>query len=120
MNEPQPGELLEREDVGAVTVLRLKVPVLRGDSTTDALFDQAQEIIEGGRAQIVLNLTGLVFLASLAIGRLVRLWRQTQASGGRLVLCNVAPTMSELLQITHLSEFLLVYENEQAALASFR
>ena len=39
MSETQASPLLEREDFGDVTVLRLQVPMLRGDQTTDALFE---------------------------------------------------------------------------------
>jgi anti-anti-sigma factor len=120
MGEIQAGPLLEREDRGEVTVLRVKVPMLRSDETTEALFGQACEVAEGdGRSRLVLNLDGVVYLASAAVGHLVTLLRAVRSAGGRLVLCKVTPAVGELLRVTHLADVLLLYDDEQDAVASF-
>src|ERR1051326_3209752 len=103
MSEIQSAGSLEREDFGTVTVLRVKVPMLRGDETTEAVFQQAFALVEeAGRSQLVLNLDGVVFLASVAIGKLVVLINKCRAAGGKLTACGVSRTMEELLRMTHL------------------
>ena len=120
MSESKAGPLLGREDLGDVTVLRVKVPMLRNDETTESLFGQARAVVEGeGRSRLVLNLGGVEYLASAALGHLVRLMRAVQSAGGRLILCKVTRTVQELLRVTPLADVLLAYDDEQEAVASF-
>jgi anti-anti-sigma factor len=120
MSEVHISQALGREDFGELTVLRVKVTMLPGDETTEALFRQAASVVENaGRTKLVLNLDGVVFLASSALGRLVTLMHKVRSAGGRLVLCKVNRRIEELLQVTHLADILLVYADEQEALRSF-
>ena len=120
MSETQESPLLEREDFGDVTVLRLNVPMLRGDETTDTLFEQASAMVdEGQRCRLVLNCRLVVFLASVALGRLVALMRKVRSAGGRLTLCKVTRTLQELLRVSRLADILLSYDDEQEAVRSF-
>src|SRR5262245_59288461 len=113
MSEAQVSQTLEREDFGDVTVLRVKVPTLTSDEPTEALFRQAASVVEdAGRTRLVLNLDGVVFLASAGLGQLVTLMRKVRSAGGRLVLCKVIRNIEELLRITHLADILLVYADE--------
>jgi anti-anti-sigma factor len=120
MSEAQASTLLEREDFGDVTVLRLKVPMLYADETTAGLFEQASAVVvEDHRCRLVLNCGVVEFLASMALGKLVSLMRKVHSVGGRLTLCKVHRTVQELLQVTHLSDILLSYNDEQEAVRSF-
>jgi anti-anti-sigma factor len=112
--------MLERQDVGDVTVLRMRVPTLPADETTDALFAQAYAVVdEAGRPRLVLNLDGVGYLASAALGKLIRLMQKARMAGGRLTLCKVARNLEELLRITRLADVLLTYSDEQEAVRSF-
>ncbi len=120
MSEPQASPLLGREDFGDVTVLRLNVPMLRGDKTTDAIFEQTFALVdETHRSKLVLNCGVVVYLASAALGRLVVLMRKVHSAGGRLALCKVNRTMEELLRVSRLADILLAYDDEQEAVRSF-
>lgn len=51
MSQTTAQQVLDREDFGDVTVLRMKTPMLRGDETTEVLFEQAYSVVEdAGRA----------------------------------------------------------------------
>jgi anti-anti-sigma factor len=120
MSETQASPLLEREDCGDVTILRLKVPMLRGDETTDALFEQASAVVDQGhRNRVVLNVGVVVYLASAALGKLVVLMRKVHSAGGKLILCKVTRTVQELLRVSHLADLLVSYDDEQEAVRSF-
>jgi anti-anti-sigma factor len=120
MSQPGGGGSLEREDFGHVTVLRVKEPMLYGDAATEALFQKGYAVVEeDGRANLVLDLSEVVFLSSSALGGLVTLRRKAQRAGGRLVLCKVSHTLQDLLRLTHLADILLVYADEREAAASF-
>ena len=110
----------EREDIGSVTVLRVRVPMLRDEEIIEELFGQASELVrESGRPRLILNLDGVVFLASVVLGKLVTLTNQARAAGGRLTVCRVSRTVGELLQVTHLADILPIYADEQEAVRSF-
>jgi anti-anti-sigma factor len=121
MSESPAGRLLEREDIGDVTVLRVRRPMLPADDETTALFRRAFAVVEDdGRARVVLNLDGVEYLASMAIGQLVTLMRKIRSAEGRLVLCKLSRTVEELLRVTRLADVFLTYADEQEALRSFR
>src|SRR5207247_9441797 len=120
MSETPAGGSLEREDLGDVTVLRVKVPMLRGDEETEALFQQAFALVEeAGRSQLVLNLDGVVFLASMVIGKLAQLIHKTRSAGGKLTACRVTRTVGDLLRMTHLADIRPMYGDEQKAVRSY-
>jgi anti-anti-sigma factor len=120
MSEAEASTLLEREDFGDVTVLRIKLPMLYGDQTTTALFEQASAmVVDAHRCRLVLNCSVVEFLASMALGKLVSLMRTVHSTGGRLILCKVHRTVQELLQVSRLADILLSYDDEQGAVRSF-
>ena len=119
MNETRAGQRLEREDFGDVTVLRIKAPMLWGDEATESLFAECFTLIGDGRKNLVLNLDSVVLLASMAIGKLVKLMRTAEAAGGKLVLCKVPRTIEELLRVTRLADVFCSYDDEQEAVRSF-
>jgi anti-sigma B factor antagonist len=120
MNDKSTASQLERQDFGNVTVLRVQSPTLREDATTGALFGQAYDAIDsGGRSQIVLNLDGVGFVASVALGKLMTLQRKARSAGGRMILCKVGRSVEELLHATRLADILLIYGDEHEAVRSF-
>jgi anti-anti-sigma factor len=116
----KPGDLLERDDIGDVTVLRVCVPMLQGDGPTDDLFEQITAVVEdGGRQRLVVNLAAVQYLASRALGKLVLLGRKVREVKGRLALCQPTQTVDRLLEATHLAEIIPVYRDEREAVRSF-
>jgi anti-anti-sigma factor len=120
MSETGASQLLQREDFGDVTVLRVQVPMLRADETTEDIFEQTYSLVEdAGRSRIVLNFAGVEYFASMALGKLVTLIRKVRSAGGRLVVCKLTRTLEAMLHMTHLADLLLSYEDEQEAVRSF-
>jgi anti-anti-sigma factor len=120
MSQIQPGNPLEREDFGDVTVLRINVAMLRGDQVTDDLFEKIYSVVEDlGRSRLVLDCGKIDYLASAALARLVTLLHKVRAAGGRLALCKVTRPMEGLLRQSYLTDILFIYENEQEAVRSF-
>jgi anti-sigma B factor antagonist len=94
--------------------------MLRADDSTESIFERADAVVvDDGRSRIVLNLDGVAFLASMAIGRLVTLTHKVRKAGGRLVLCKATRPIHDMLRTTHLTDVLLVYDDEQEAVRSF-
>jgi anti-anti-sigma factor len=120
MSSKHGAHWLEREDFGAVTVVRLKTPKALDDETARAAFAPIHSLVaDVGRNHLVLNLAAVEFLPSLALGKLVLLNREAQAGKGRLVLCHLAPAVERALDSTHLKDFFSICATEQEALQSF-
>ena len=110
---------LEREDFESVTVVRLKTPRVLDDDTIRAVFDPIYALVSMGRTCLILNLTVVEYLPSIALGKLVMLNRRLGADEGRLALCNLSPTVADTLQSTHLDSLFCIYPTESEALRSF-
>jgi anti-anti-sigma factor len=55
-----------------------------------------------GRPDVVVDLSGVGFAGSAALGNFVAIHRQTKQHSGHLVLCNVDPTVREVLRASKL------------------
>jgi len=110
---------LEREDIGDVTVARIKTPKVCDDDVVRAVFDPIATLAGIGRTRLVLNLAAVEFLPSSALGKLVMLNRKVQTGNGRLVLCQLSPTARDTLEVTRLDELFTICGTEQEALQSF-
>jgi anti-anti-sigma factor len=111
---------LERQDSGAVTVVRLKTPKLLDEDTARAAFDPINALVgEVGRSRLVLNLAAVEGLSSPVLAKLVLLNRKAQAAQGRLALCHLSPAFEHSLASTDLEPLFNIYATEQEALASF-
>ncbi len=111
------GDVLEREDLDGVTVLRVKAPLLRDDETTERLFREVLAVLDepGGR-NLVLNLGPVEYFASVDVGKLAVLGRKGR---GRLALCRLTPAVERTLEATHLADVLPIFGDEEAAVRSF-
>jgi anti-anti-sigma factor len=117
MPEKHSGGVLEREDLGDVTVARVKAPLLRDDETTEGLFGAVFAILDepGGR-KLVLDLGPVEYVASVVLGKLVVLSRKGR---GRLALCRLTATIDRMLEATHLADVFAIFGDEEAAVRSF-
>jgi anti-sigma B factor antagonist len=113
------GHWLEREDVGDVTVVRLKL-ARPTDEDVNTFFKQIYVLIDDmGRRNLVLDMHAVEYVTSMALGKLIMLNRKAQAAGGRLVLCSLTPAAEEIMKLTRLRDLFTVCPNEPEALALF-
>ena len=57
---------------------------------------------KGGRPEIVIDLSGVGFAGSAALGNFVSLHREARRNEGRLIFCNVEPTVREVFRASRL------------------
>jgi anti-sigma B factor antagonist len=120
MSSKHGSHWLEREDFGAVTVVRLKLRRIVDDDTTRAVFDPIYSLVDDvGRKQLVLNFAVVEYLSSLGLGKLVTLNRKVQAGNGRLALCHLSPPVENSLESASLKPLFSLYATEQEAVQSF-
>ncbi|NUN71277.1 MAG: STAS domain-containing protein, partial [Bacteroidetes bacterium] len=89
---------------------------LIGGPETDELKNTLNSMISQGKTRMVLDLAGVEYLNSSAIGILTVAHGTLAAKGGKLVLCNVNKSISNIFLVTKLSTIFLTEETRNEAL----
>jgi anti-sigma B factor antagonist len=84
-----------------------------------ALRDSVESLLREKRNNILLNLSGLKYLDSSGIGELARIYVAVVKQGGAMKVVGLAAKVEEILKVTHLSQVLQEFPDEQTALRSF-
>jgi anti-anti-sigma factor len=71
-----------------------------------------------GRPELVVDLSGVSFAGSAALGNFVALQRSLRQHGGRIVFCNVDPTVTEVFRASRLESLFGFEADREAALRS--
>ena len=110
---------ISQRQAGDVTILDVsgKITIGVGDV---AIRDAVQVALGGGARDIVLNLKNVSTIDSAGVGELVSAYTTVTHRGGKLKLINLPAKVNDILQITQLITVFEVYEDEQAAVDSFR
>jgi anti-sigma B factor antagonist len=111
---------LEVEDIGDVTVVNFVDRKILDEQNIQVIGEQLFGLVdEIGRRKLLLNFGNVEYLSSAALGKLITLNKKLQAAGGKLILCNIAPQIFEVFEITKLDKFFKIHKEEQAALQAF-
>jgi anti-anti-sigma factor len=73
-----------------------------------------------GRPDVVVDLSGVGFAGSAALGNFMALQRLARQNGGRVVFCNVDPTVSEVFRASHLDSLFEFAADRPAALQAIK
>ena len=98
-------------------------------ATPEAVF-QTQEVqelddelvrlfAEEGHTKVLLNLSGIRYLSSSMLVRLINLQKRVVQSQGRLTLCCLTPVMNDTFRVSKLDQLFEIYADEAAALEKF-
>ena len=111
---------LEVEDIGDVTVVNFVDRKILDEQNIQIIGEQLFSLVdEVGRRKILLNFGNVEYLSSAALGKLITLNRKLQAVRGKLILCNLDPTIVEVFEVTRLNKFFTIRKEEQEGLQSF-
>lgn len=110
---------LSTRQVGDVTVVDAAGRITLGEGSS-AFRDLVKDLISKGSKKVLLNLGEISYIDSSGIGELVSSFTTVQNAGGQMKLLNLSKRVKDLLQITKLYTVFEVYEDEAAALASFK
>lgn len=69
-----------------------------------------------GRPEVVIDLSGVGFAGSAALGNFTALHRDARKNGGRLIFCNVEPTVREVFRASKLESLFDFVADRTAAL----
>ncbi len=103
--------------VGNVSVVEVSGKLTSFES--GALRNNIAKLLQEGRKQILLNLSGLEYLDSSGIGDLVHAYLSVVKRGGEMKVVGLSEKVEEILKITQLYQVFPEFRDEQAALQSF-
>ena len=114
------AELNIRErQAGDVTVLDLEGKITIGEGSV-SLRHAVKRLIQEGKNKILLNLSGVSYVDSSGIGELVSSHTTISREQGQLKMLGLTEKIKELLVITKLLTVFDTYDDEPAALNSFK
>ncbi|MFO8007548.1 MAG: STAS domain-containing protein [Candidatus Brocadiia bacterium] len=87
-------------------------------STAPDIKAELHELIEQGRARLVVNLEALEFIDSAGLGVLVSSLRRAAGEGGDLRVAEVPPFCRSIFELTRLTRVFSVTESESEAIAA--
>jgi anti-sigma B factor antagonist len=110
---------IKERQSGEVTVLDLSGKVTIGEGSVQ-LREAVRKLLDDGKKKILLNLGDVAYVDSSGIGELVSSYTTTNNQGGQLKLLNLTKKIQDLLMITKLLTVFETFDNEAAAIASFK
>ena len=111
---------LDVKEVGEVAVVRFRDQKILDDLNIQELGQELFGLVEGeNRSKLLLNFSGVDFLSSSALGKLITLDKKVKAAGGMLKLCRIRPEIYEVFAITKLNRLFDIKDEEADALAAF-
>jgi anti-anti-sigma factor len=75
-----------------------------------------QHLRRGGRPELVIDLLGVAYAGSAALGHFVALQRQARTKNGHLIFCNVDPTVYEVFKVSKLVPLFIFVSDRAEAL----
>jgi anti-sigma B factor antagonist len=106
-------------DSGSATVIDISGRITLGEGSA-TLREMIRDHLNQGHTKLVLNLGDVSYIDSSGIGELVSGYTTVKNLGGDLKLLNLTKKVHDLLQITKLYTVFDVYNDEHAAIGSFR
>lgn len=111
---------LEISEVGEVSVVRFKDRKILDETAIHEMGEELFALVEiDKRRSVLLNFTGVEFLSSAALGKLITLDQKMKQAGGALKFSNIRPEIYEVFAITRLNKLFDIKDDEAGALASF-
>jgi anti-sigma B factor antagonist len=111
---------VEIREVGDVTVVRFRDHKIIEDISIQELGQELFQLVEKDqRKKLLLNFSGVDFLSSAALGKLITLDKKMKAAQGVLKFCAIRPEIYEVFAITKLNRLFDIKDEEAGALAAF-
>lgn len=121
MSETHGNRMLQREDDGDVTIVRVLVDNLAITDVTRDVFNQVYALVDDmNRSKIILNFASVDYASSLALGKMVMLNRKIEAAAGRLIFCEINELITEVLAVSRLNQLFQICKTEDDARDAMR
>jgi anti-sigma B factor antagonist len=108
---------IDVKDSGKVTVV-----TPHGDvdmAVSDEVRQRLVALVDQGRARLVLDLGGVMYIDSSGLGALVAAMKHARAAGGDIKVCTLESDVRSLFEMTRLNKVISVHGTRQEAIASW-
>ncbi len=103
-----------QEKNGSFTVLTIDGRI---DTTTSAsLENDLDQVFNSGEVNLILNCSGLSYISSSGLRVFLVAQKKTIAQGGKLLLCNLQPSIREIFVISGFSSIFRIFDTLEEAL----
>jgi anti-sigma B factor antagonist len=106
--------------VGDVTVVRFLDKKILDEAGILELGAELFGLVErDNRKSLLLDFTGVEFLSSAALGKLITLDRKVKSNKGRMKMSSIRPEILDVFQITKLNKVFDIRKDEAEAISAF-
>ena len=111
---------LDVNDVGDVSVVRFRDKTIMEDPGIQEIGRELFGLVESdNRKKVLLDFTGVSFMSSAALGKLVTLYKKSHTNGSDLKLCGIRPEVVDIFAVTRLDRLFDIRANQSDGLVAF-
>ena len=118
--EPTPSRLISHVQ-NEVTIVHFADAKVIDQRNINLIGSELTGMVEkNGVTKMLINMEDVQYLSSAVLGKLISLHKTLRMKKGLLKLCNIAPSIYEVFEITRLDKVFDIYDSEDEALTAFR
>jgi anti-sigma B factor antagonist len=118
VHQEDPVKIKQREK-DDIVVLDLSGKIMGGDDF-DLFNGTIKNLVSEGKIDILLNMSKVKWINSTGLGLMVSAYTSLVKNGGRMKICEMSDRIDNILHVTQLGLVFEHYEDEDAALATFK
>ena len=107
------------EEKYGVTIVRINARRIDAQVYEDVFAELVKLVDKVQPKKLLLNLTGVHYIYSTALSRLITLHKRIKMYKGELRLCELEPEVAELFEVTQLKKLFDIRQDESSALEKF-
>jgi anti-sigma B factor antagonist len=102
-----------------VLIVQFQAQKILSDVLIAQIGRELLELADEANGKMLLDFQGVTFMSSAMIGKIVLLNKKCKANKTTVKLCNIAPSIMEVFEITRLNKVFSIYESVDEALKAF-
>ncbi len=108
---------MKEEQIGDVLIIEL--PARLDAIGVSAIAGKLAETVQKHQGKILVDMSNVTFVASLALRMLLTNLKTVQPSGGDLRLCSLQPQIAEIFRKSRFDTLFAIYADREAALQAY-
>lgn len=109
---------IKSEIINNILVIQLQGEITL--SNANDVSDFIDKNIQEGKIKVILNMAGVDYLDSSAVGMIVASYSNLQSAGGDLRMCSLKPEVMEIFSAASLDSFLTIDKEQEESVISFQ
>ena len=111
-------QLVVEEDINGVTIVNFAHKKILDEQNIQQLGEELTSLVDGPR-KILLNFQNVEYMSSAAIGKFTALLKLVTAAKGKMRICSIGPTITQIFKLLRLDKLFDIHKDEQTALDRF-